>query len=789
MKSTNSSYASGNGAAVAERSRRPRGDQNLELRTALDEANSNTRAVLAVIEAIGRATTVEETAKAALDAVRSAFSWTYASYWTIDAQERALKFACESGAVHADFQRATATARFREGEGLPGRAWRQRDLFFTPDVGQLADCGRAPAALRAGLKSAVSMPILVQGEVVGAMDFFSPETLEPSSERLEALRQIGKLTSSGVERVEHEVEAARMTSMNENTPINVIYADRELRIRYLNPASLKQLKTLEQYLPMKAEQIVGQSIDAFHKQPEHQRKLLADPKNLPHRAHIKVGPETLDLLVSPIYDQNKNYLGPMVTWEVVTKRLETEREMARVMSMMENAPINVIYADRDLKIQYLNPASLKQLKALEKFLPMKAEAILGQCIDVFHKQPEQQRKLLADPKNLPHRAQIKLGPETLDLFVSAIYDQNKNFTGTMVTWEVITSKLAMEQQVREASEREKLQAEELRAKVDSILEVVNAAERGDLTQNVAVSGEDAVGQMGAGLSKFFAGLRTNIGSIAGNAATLAASAEQLTAVSTQMSANAEETAAQANVVSAASEQVSKNVQTVATGVEEMSASIKEIAKNAADAAKVAGSAVTVASTTNATIGKLGESSAEIGKVIKVITSIAEQTNLLALNATIEAARAGEAGKGFAVVANEVKELAKETARATEDISQKIEAIQGDTKGAVEAIKEIGAVINQISDISNTIAGAVEEQTATTNEISRNVAEAAKGSSEIAQNITAVAQAASSTMEGASNTQQSAADLSRIASELQALVAQFVYERREEQTARTQKGGR
>jgi methyl-accepting chemotaxis protein len=260
--------------------------------------------------------------------------------------------------------------------------------------------------------------------------------------------------------------------------------------------------------------------------------------------------------------------------------------------------------------------------------------------------------------------------------------------------------------------------------------------------------------------------------ISAHADTLASSAEELTAVSTQMGANAEETSAQANVVSAASEQVSRNVQTVATGTEEMGASIREIAKNAADAAKVASQAVRVADTTNNTVSKLGESSAEIGKVIKVITSIAQQTNLLALNATIEAARAGEAGKGFAVVANEVKELAKETAKATEDISQKIEAIQGDTRGATQAIGEISAIINQINDISGTIASAVEEQTATANEISRNVTEAARGTAEIAQNITGVAQAARSTSDGASDSQNASSGLARLASELQQLVSGF-----------------
>jgi methyl-accepting chemotaxis protein len=274
--------------------------------------------------------------------------------------------------------------------------------------------------------------------------------------------------------------------------------------------------------------------------------------------------------------------------------------------------------------------------------------------------------------------------------------------------------------------------------------------------------------------KLRAALQTLLKQVTESATALASAAQELTSVSQQMAANAEETATQANVASAAAEQVSTNVATVATGTEEMGASIKEIAKSANEAAKVATAAVKVADKTNTIVAKLGESSAEIGNVIKVITSIAQQTNLLALNATIEAARAGEAGKGFAVVANEVKELAKQTAKATEDISRKIEAIQGDTKGAVEAIGQISKIINQINDIQNTIASAVEEQTATTGEISRNVAEAAVGSNEIAQNITGVAQAARGTTEGASNTKGAADELTKIALDLQKLVSQFKY---------------
>ena len=298
---------------------------------------------------------------------------------------------------------------------------------------------------------------------------------------------------------------------------------------------------------------------------------------------------------------------------------------------------------------------------------------------------------------------------------------------------------------------------------------------GDLTQRLIVRRQDEIGDLAKGFNTFVDKIQSTVRAIAQNTQSLGASAEELTTVSQQMAGTAEETSVQANVVSATSENVSKSVQTVAAGTEEMSASIKEIAKNASEAARVARNAVQVTEKTNATVAKLGDSSLEIGQVIKVINSIAEQTNLLALNATIEAARAGEAGKGFAVVANEVKELAKQTRKATQDISQKIQSIQGSTQAAVAAIGEISGVINQINDISNTIASAVEQQSATTSEISRNVAEAAKGATEISRNVAGVSGAAKSVSSGASDTQSAAQELARMAAELQSLVGQFKYD--------------
>ncbi|HKI36193.1 MAG TPA: GAF domain-containing protein [Gemmataceae bacterium] len=773
----------------------------------LADCRANAATVMNVLAAVGAAPTCDEAARAALETVRSDFGWAYGSYWTVDPQERALKFAVESGSVNDEFRRVTTSASFREGVGLSGRAWKQRDLVFTADIGQMTDCSRASIAQRAGFKSGVCFPILANGEVVGTMDFFSLTTLSLSEERLETLRSVGNLVSGTMARI-RETDKQAAAAASAAAVIKVLEAVGEAST--VTEAAKLALDTVrsaggwdygsywtvdpqERVLKFTVES--GSVNDEFRRvttsasfregvglsgRAWKQRDLVftADigqmtdccRASVAQRAGVKSG------VCFPILVQGQ-VVGTMDFFSLKTLNPSQERLHAlRTVGRLVSAALSRI---EDAKKQEQSAADAG---AVTKVLQAVGEATSPD--EAARAALETVRSAFGwaygsywtvDPQERVLKFTVESGSvndEFRRVTTSASFREGVGLSGR--AWKqrdlVFTADIGRMTDCCRAPVAQ-------RAGVKSgvcfpILadgEVVATMDFFSLeTLNPSKERLEALRSVGRMVSAALHRLMVEQ-AIRENAGALASSSEELSAASQQMSANAEETAAQAGVVSAAAEQVSKNVQTVATGMEEMSASIKEIAKNSAEAARVAQTAVTAAETTSATMNKLGESSAEIGAVIKVITSIAEQTNLLALNATIEAARAGEAGKGFAVVANEVKELAKETAKATEDIRQKIEAIQLKTKEGVDATEQISSIIRQINDIQGTIAGAVEEQTATTNEMGRNVAEAAKGSSEIAQNITAVAEAAQQMTEGSSNSLGAAQELSRMADELQNIV--------------------
>ncbi len=313
----------------------------------------------------------------------------------------------------------------------------------------------------------------------------------------------------------------------------------------------------------------------------------------------------------------------------------------------------------------------------------------------------------------------------------------------------------------------------LRAVLKTI-DVLDRVQDGDLLARLNIGSKDEIGYMESFLNAALEKMRNTFATVGGTSERLAANASELGRVSQAMRASALTTASQVSEAKDAAEMVNDSVHTVASAAQEMNESIRSIADNAHQAADVATTAVDMARETNATVRKLGESSTEISNVIKVITAIAQQTNLLALNATIEAARAGEAGKGFAVVANEVKELAEETATATEDIAKNIDRIQSDTQSSVAAIAQISEVIDKVNDIQKSIAEAVEKQSTTTLEIGRNVTEAAHRSASITALLGKVTDAADSTSHGADSTENTSAELTQMANELQRIVSQFQF---------------
>ncbi|HEV8389654.1 MAG TPA: methyl-accepting chemotaxis protein, partial [Dongiaceae bacterium] len=406
---------------------------------------------------------------------------------------------------------------------------------------------------------------------------------------------------------------------------------------------------------------------------------------------------------------SRDEIGEM--WTAMTALTATAREAFQLGEMTRQLPVNVLVADarNEFKITYANDKAKELIKELhgKGLLPIDPARVIGTSFDVFHKNPEHQRKLLSNPANLPYQTKIKLGGDQADLKVSAVRDRDGNYIGPMVIWTMVTRQFQIANRV-----------------------------------------QDVVG-------------------------VVASAANEMQSTAQALSATAEETSRQSQTVAAASEQATTNVQTVASATEELSTSIAEISRQVQRSSEVARNAVTEAERASTTVKDLSDSAQKVGEVVNLISDIAAQTNLLALNATIEAARAGEAGKGFAVVASEVKNLATQTAKATEEIVTQVSAIRSAVDASVHAIQQVGTTIAEMDQISTAISSAVEQQGAATQEIARNVQEASSGTREVSANILGVNEAATETGRSSGQLLGAAGELAKQAETLRGEVNDFL----------------
>lgn len=548
-----------------------------------------------------------------------------------------------------------------------------------------------------------------------------------------------------------------------NLGTNVLITDRNLNLIYMNERSEATLRGVEEVLQkelgLSIDELLGGSVDRLYgDRAEEIRLTQSNPRNLPIRTDIKLGPLTLAMEVNAFFDEAGEYVGQVVNWEDATRARKAEFESAKMSAMIENAPINMVLADTEFNITYVNPATVKNLKPLVHLLPVSLDKVVGSNVDIFHKNPAYQRRILSNPKSFPHNAIIDLGDQKLDLLVSGIYDKQGAYLGPMVTWSNLTDKLKLEAESKRLQQENERNAAELKEKVDRLLINVQAAAGGDLTTRVVVKGDDAIGQLGEGLDQMISSLRHIIMQII-------EAAEQFTDGARVVSEGSNSLSDGAQTQSANVEQMTASIQSLVRMIEGVAQNVRDVDQIAKDTSQRAVDGGEAIEKSIRAIMLIDKSAEQIAEIVGFISDIAAQSNLLALNAAIEAARAGEHGRGFAVVADEVRKLAERSSQAAKEIAILIKESTQRVKEGAELSHQTGKVLMKIIEGAeqsatgiDMIARATQEQTSTAAEVNTGV-----------QNISSITESNASAAEEMAN---SSRVLSGQAEQLKELVGAF-----------------
>lgn len=474
--------------------------------------------------------------------------------------------------------------------------------------------------------------------------------------------------SAGEAAAAAELEILRQ--MLDAAPFNVMLCDLDrFTITYANQATVRTLRSLEHLLPIKADQLIGSSIDVFHRNPAHQHRTLGDPRNLPHQALIELGGEYLDLLITPVRDARGEYVAAMATWSVATEKVKAERESQRLLKMLDDMPLNVMLCEPEaFRITYANKRSIETLRPLQHLLPVQVDDLVGNCIDVFHKNPAHQRRIVGDPAALPHRAMIRLGDHQLDLNVAPLRDPSGKYLGAMLTWSVVTEQMRFIGRVNDFSR-----------------EVAEAAEtmRG-VAQTMASSSEETSAQAGA-----------------------------VAAASEQASSNVQTVASAAEELSASIQEITRQVEQSSTisrqAVDEALATdetMRGLAESAERVGEVVGLIQEIASQTkllalNATIesARAGEAGKGFAVVASEVKNLADQT-----------------AKATKQIADQIGSIQK----ASQAAVGAIESIRRTIEQANEASSAIASAVEQQGAATQEITRNVQEAATGTREVSSNI---------------------------------------------------------------------